>query len=591
MIKLKYVWLYLVFIFTIVILVSVNAWLIQNAINHNLAFNRIIGDAARQRMLSQKLVNGAIQLENGETLYTDFRKELDKWNKRHLSLQKEKLISQLPDAHRQTIMGMFDILNPVQANLNNQLKLVATTIHDAGAFDNITEYESIYLPAMDKIVSAMQEVSDDQIQETQKNQKTLVIVSGLILILEILFFVIPYHRKLVMAYRQLKKQKNEIEEKNEEIDSQNAALEQQNTELEKLHDRQDLTLAGINAGVWDWNVETGKEEWSPKYYELLGYTPGEIDATSANFLENLLHPEDRGRFGEEFEAHLKNDIPYKQNIRLRHKDSTYKWFEASGQAKRDVNGRPLQMAGSIINIDDKVKYREQLELLNHTKDKLFSIVAHDLRNPIISLKSLIELKQEGLINAEEFSEYMDKVKENVTFLSQTMDNLLQWSQSQMHGFKRIPVKVDVSEAINTVIKLHENAVSQKNIHIGYKNSGPSYVLADKDHVFLVIRNIVSNAVKFTPDNGSIEINSYSNGRYECIAVSDTGQGMSQNDINLILDKESLFSKPGTNGEKGTGLGLNLCREVLQENEGKLDISSEPGKGSTFIACLPRYTEQ
>jgi signal transduction histidine kinase len=245
------------------------------------------------------------------------------------------------------------------------------------------------------------------------------------------------------------------------------------------------------------------------------------------------------------------------------------------------------MAGSIIDVDDKVNYRQELETLNYTKDKIFSIVAHDLRNPIINLKALIEMQQDDIITKEEFFEYMEKVKENVTFLAQTLDNLLKWAQSQMKGFQTHPVNVDLSELTDIVKKLHENAITIKHIDLVNNIKGEHAIYADKDHVFLAIRNIVSNAVKFTPTGGQITIDIKENEKYTDVIIRDTGVGMTAEEIEKLNDRETLFSKPGTNGEKGTGLGLTLCNEVVAENNGKLSIESEPGKGSSFIISFPK----
>ncbi|MCM5663152.1 tetratricopeptide repeat-containing sensor histidine kinase [Galbibacter mesophilus] len=248
-----------------------------------------------------------------------------------------------------------------------------------------------------------------------------------------------------------------------------------------------------------------------------------------------------------------------------------------------------KLNGLLANKNHDLKKREQeLQELNETKNKFFSIIAHDLRTPIGSLNSLIDLLKDNQISPKDFMQFAPKLSEQVKSISFTLNNLLVWGQAQMKGANSRPTKNDLNIICNDTLKLLKESADKKKILIKNRIPSKATVFADLDHVQLVFRNIISNAIKFTPESGLIEVFATEFEKHWQVEIKDSGVGMSKKAIDAILsDKTQFNSTYGTNDEKGTGLGLNLCKEMIKKNNGKLWIESFLGKGTSFYFTLPK----
>ena len=234
--------------------------------------------------------------------------------------------------------------------------------------------------------------------------------------------------------------------------------------------------------------------------------------------------------------------------------------------------------------------RAELEELNATKDKFFSIIAHDLKNPfntIIGLSELLLFRYDSY-DDEKIKEFVEQINDFSSNAYNLLDNLLQWARSQTNRIKVNPGNIDLESIVNENYMLLKNSFEEKSIRLfrNLKASDPCY--ADRNMISTVIRNLLSNAVKFTPDEGRVAINTsdYKNG-YVKVSVVDNGTGISQEDLPKLFQLTSNFSKEGTRSEKGTGLGLILCKEFVEKNGGVIWAESETGKGSSFNFTLPK----
>lgn len=242
------------------------------------------------------------------------------------------------------------------------------------------------------------------------------------------------------------------------------------------------------------------------------------------------------------------------------------------------------------NFDLKKRERE-LQELNETKNKFFSIIAHDLRAPIASLNGLIDLLKDKQINAKDFMQFAPQLSEQVKNISFTLNNLLIWGQAQMKGAKSKPEPCDIGKLAQQNVQLLSEQAQKKHIVIQQRIAPKSIAYVDREQINLVFRNIINNAIKFTENNGKIYIQAKEIGNEYQIEISDNGVGMDPEFINdLTSDKTTFNTTYGTQNEKGTGLGLNLCKEMIVKNRGKLWIKSELGKGSTFYFTLPKDLE-
>lgn len=253
--------------------------------------------------------------------------------------------------------------------------------------------------------------------------------------------------------------------------------------------------------------------------------------------------------------------------------------------------RDLEAKNKKIELQNEaiLEQSKHLESINKVKDKLFSIVSHDLKDSLTSTKGFIDLLKEGQLSQEEFHNLLPELSENANNASLLLFNLLNWSKSQMQSLEPKPSLFDVQEVFLDKIKLVEQKMQIKGILL-IDNTLRDFVYADRSMIEIVIQNLLANAVKFCRTGDTIKIsNTISNGN-AIISVSDTGIGISIENQNKLFNS-STFSTIGTSNEKGTGLGLTICKELIELNEGRIWVDSEINKGSTFFVELPKTRVQ
>jgi signal transduction histidine kinase len=230
----------------------------------------------------------------------------------------------------------------------------------------------------------------------------------------------------------------------------------------------------------------------------------------------------------------------------------------------------------------------KLKELNATKDKFFSIIAHDLRSPFNSMLGFSNLLLENhrQLDENEMEEYIKVIDNSAKQAYKLLDNLLNWARVQTEGFVFNPKEQSLDKIFIEVIKLNTDNAEMKNIKLSYNLSKDINIYADSDMIEIILRNLISNAIKFTHKNGEVKINAEQDNDNVIISVSDTGIGMLQEKVQKIFDIGEKISTVGTENEKGTGLGLILCKEFVEKHGGKIWIESEIEKGSKFIISIP-----
>lgn len=226
----------------------------------------------------------------------------------------------------------------------------------------------------------------------------------------------------------------------------------------------------------------------------------------------------------------------------------------------------------------------QLERINGEKNKLFSIVAHDLRSPLASIQSYLELLTSYPLEEAEKKEVELKLLRLTKNTSNMMANLLSWSKSQLEGVSVNLQAIELFQALRGMLEIERSIAREKNIELVCSIPEHCVVLADPDMLILVIRNLISNAIKFTPPGGTITV--CSSPVTHCrITITDSGTGMDLHQQRNVfsLKAQSTF---GTNNEKGVGLGLILCKEFIELQQGSISFTSSPGKGSSFTVTVP-----
>jgi len=235
------------------------------------------------------------------------------------------------------------------------------------------------------------------------------------------------------------------------------------------------------------------------------------------------------------------------------------------------------------------RQNENLTRLNNTKDKFFSIIGHDLKGPLNSLTSFLNLLKNhtSKLSEQEIKNLAGELDKSIKNLYSLLENLLTWARSQTNGIELKPEKVDVTKLIRSSIELLRNQAENKDIDLKFAGDHMMNVFVDKNTIETVIRNLISNSIKFTHPHGKVEIKTEEWKDVVEVTVKDNGIGMSQDVIDKLFRIGTKHTTPGTNKEKGTGLGLVLCKEFVEKNKGFIRVSSTVGVGSKFTFTLPK----
>ncbi len=253
-----------------------------------------------------------------------------------------------------------------------------------------------------------------------------------------------------------------------------------------------------------------------------------------------------------------------------------------------INGE-WHAVGIVRDISERKEYERELKELSDTKDKFFSIVAHDLKNPISGFLNLSELVIEYFDSLEqsEVKEYLGKIKSSSEYLYNLLENLLDWSRTQTERIKFEPKNEDLySSAVETIQALKLSA-EQKGVELKLNAKEGMVAYFDKNMIRTVLRNLISNAIKFSNKGGEVNLDFYDYGSRITISVTDYGVGIEKEDLDKLFRIDSHHTTFGTADERGTGLGLILCKEFVEYNCGEISVKSEPGEGSVFSFSLPK----
>lgn len=305
--------------------------------------------------------------------------------------------------------------------------------------------------------------------------------------------------------------------------------------------------------------------------------------------------------GFEVAAHLKNNtktanIPIIFLTALNSTEDVVKGFQAGAN---DFITKPFNKEELLVRVNHQISLvaakrliLEKTEELRRTivgRDKLYSVIAHDLRSPLASIKMVLNmlvltLSKESL--GSEMYQMLEMANHSTEDVFSLLDNLLKWTKSQVGKLNVVYMDFDINEVINGVIEIFSLVSASKNIKLVHTSNSPVMVHGDIDMLKTILRNLLSNALKFSYENSQILIDTSISDGMAVISVKDSGKGMSKEDQGRLLKTETHFSSYGTNNEEGSGLGLLLCQDFANKNGGRLWFDSEEGKGSTFYFSVP-----
>ncbi len=253
------------------------------------------------------------------------------------------------------------------------------------------------------------------------------------------------------------------------------------------------------------------------------------------------------------------------------------------RAVKKVTDLNDQLASTSQELMEK---QERLKVLNESRNKLFSIVTHDLKNPLSQLTSLIELSDKNFLEAKQQREFNAEIKNNLLQVSAMMDKVIQWTKTQMEGFEVQRTNVNVQDITSNVMLFFQAEAEKKSLKFKLESVDDPIAYVDAEMLGVVLRNLISNAIKFTHQGGTITIGIESNNSSVDIKIKDEGVGISSENLILLNKGETPIKLQGTSGEKGAGVGLMLSHDLLERNGSTLKLESANGKGTTVTVSIP-----
>ena len=332
---------------------------------------------------------------------------------------------------------------------------------------------------------------------------------------------------------------------------------------------------------------------------LTGYPAGDFINNAVRSYESVIHEDDRSFVDQSINTAISEGRHWDIEYRICHRDGDIRWVHEKGRAVSDKTSGVVYLDGFILDIterkaDEKIirQTNEQLEMVIAEKDKLFSIIAHDLKSPMCGLISSTDMLSSQLdtFTQEDIRFISTELHKNAKSTFALLEELLQWAQMNQGGIEYTPEPCAINELVNIGINTVNKIAADKNIHIRKHFSGDLVVLADQSMIKTVIRNILVNALKFSHRNSEIVIRAWGSEENITVAIEDNGIGMSKEVSSLLFKIDKAKQQFGTDGEKGTGLGLILCKQFIEQHGEKLWVESAPGKGTTVFFTLPQYTE-
>jgi len=418
----------------------------------------------------------------------------------------------------------------------------------------------------------------------QKQNILVIAISVFLLIVGLSSYVLhKLRKKEIVANKQLKSNNEELALQKKELSASLQMVKDLNAQLHAYNDSMNhLAIVFITDSKG--NIMFVNDN----FCKITGYSKEDVIGKNSIFLKSDVHSR---KFFRRVIDSLKKGKTWRGEICSITKTGKQFWVDTAIAPVMGENGQPQQFFTLQFEITYRKKHEEQLEYqkeeltkLNQLKDQMFSIVSHDFRSPLNSLKGALSLYTQGIVSHEDMKSMAAGLTEKLNTTSSMLDNLLNWAKNQLQGIQIKPEIFNLCELANENIELIRPMAEKKQILIRCDFDETLKVFADKEMIKLVLRNLISNAVKFSEKGDRVWMKVYEKGDQMIISVNDQGMGMSEEQVKNIFTS-SASSTLGTANEKGMGLGLILCKEFIEKNGGTIWLESEEGKGSSFQFSL------
>lgn len=354
-------------------------------------------------------------------------------------------------------------------------------------------------------------------------------------------------------------------------------------ELRHSNERYDLALQGARDGLWDWQLTDDRISYSDRWWSMLGHDALPTDADRPGAWLDRIHEDDRDSVMTAIHSHLDGLTSHLEcEYRMLHADGKHRWMLTRGLAVRDHEGRPTRMAGSQTDITDRKTAVEHL--LSH--------VSHELRTPLNAAYQFLTILLDGLAGdmTTEQREFLGIVLRNTNQLRTMIEDLMSVTRTTTGKLTIQPRETRLETIISERVEADSIGASEKNITLtAVIPDGLPAVLADPNRIHQVLGNLIGNAIKFTPSDGSIEVHARipeENDDQLQIDVIDTGCGIAQDGLAGIFEQFTQVKRDLDSGRDGLGLGLYICRDIVGRHGGRIWARSRVDHGSTFSFTLP-----
>jgi len=371
---------------------------------------------------------------------------------------------------------------------------------------------------------------------------------------------------------------------------------QREERLRESENRLALALAATNDGLWDWHLPSGRVLFNERWMTMLGFNPGELPGDVSTW-EKLLHPQDRAMVADVLQAHLRGDTPlYECEHRLRSRSGEWIWVLDRGRVVEwDASGAPIRAIGTHTDITARKRAeralllaKEEAEAGSRSKSTFLATMSHELRTPlnaIIGFAEAMELGYSGPLS-EKQTDYIRSIRTAGEHLRDIISDVLDLSKIEAGKLELNLEPVCLPRALEAHVRLMTDTARLRGIdlRVDLPDSLP-LVRADALRLRQIVLNLLSNALKFTPSGGSVRLGAMPVPDGVAIAVSDTGVGMTAAEIELALEPFRQVDMSPTRRHEGTGLGLTLCRALVEAHGSRLLVESRKGQGTTVSFAL------
>jgi len=374
------------------------------------------------------------------------------------------------------------------------------------------------------------------------------------------------------------------------------------TELSKSEAGLRLALAAAQMGTWNWNIQTGQIVWSDNMEALFGFRRGEFDGSYAMFVSRL-HPEDRDRVLHAIERSVATGAEYNTEFRVVYPSGQIRWAQSKGQVFYNEAGQPVRMAGVDLDISASQQLRAEKEVLlqreqaareeaeaaNLSKDEFLAVVSHELRSPLNAILGWARLLRTRELDKETTNRALETIERNTQTQVQLIEDLLDVSRIMRGDLQLTTAPVRLAMVIEDTISSMSLVAEAKQIQLCATINTDCQVLGDLSRLQQIVSNLLTNAIKFTPSGGKVEICLHKNDSQAQIQVIDTGKGISKEFLPHVFDRFRRADSSTERSKDGLGLGLAIVSQLTRLHSGTIAVSSPGvGQGATFTVKLPIF---